>query len=91
MDQYLSKYQCGFQKGFNAQHCLLSRLEKWKKAVGTKEVFGALLTDLSKAFGCLQHDLIFAKLNAYGFSLPALNLIQNYLANRKQKTKINDS
>ena len=91
MDQYLSKYQCGFQKGFNAQHCLLSRLEKWKKAVGTKEVFGALLTDLSKAFDCLQHDLIFAKLNAYGFSLPALNLIQNYLANRKQRTKINDS
>ena len=66
-------------------------LEKWKKAVDTKKVFGALLTDLSKAFDCLPHDLIIAKLNAYGFSLPALNLIQNYLANRKQRTKINDS
>ena len=91
MDQFLSKYQCGFRKGFNAQHCLLAMLEKWKKAVDTKKVFGALLTDLSKAFDCLPHDLIIAKLNAYGFSLPALNLIQNYLANRKQKTKINDS
>ena len=87
----LSKYQCGFWKGFNAQHCLLAMLEKWKKAVDTKKVFGALLTDLSKAFDCLPHDLIIAKLNAYGFSLPALNLIQNYLANRKQRTKINDS
>ena len=66
-------------------------LEKWKKAVDTKKIFGALLTDLSKAFVCLPHDLIIAKLNAYGFSLPALNLIQSYLANRKQRTKINDS
>ena len=91
MDQILSKYQCGFRKGFNAQHCLLAMLEKWKKAVDTKKVFGALLTDLSKAFSCLPHDLVIAKLNAYGFSLPALNLIQNYLANKKQRTKINNS
>ena len=39
----------------------------------------------------MPHDLIIAKLNAYGFSLPALNLNQNYLANRKHRTKINDS
>ena len=91
MDQFLSKYQCGFRKGFNAQHCFLAILEKWKKAVDTKNVFGFLLTDLSKAFDCLPHDLIIAKLNAYGFILPALNRIQNYLGNRKQRTKINDS
>ena len=91
MDQILPKYQCGFRKGFNAKHCLLAMLEKWKKDVHTKKVFGALLTDLSKAFDCLPHDLIIAKLNADGFSLPALNLILNYLVNRKQRTKINDS
>ena len=90
MDQFLPKYQCGFRKGFNAQHCLLAMLEKWKKAVDIKNVFGALLTDLSKAFDCLPHDIIIAKFNVYGFSLPAVNLIQNYLADRKQRTKIND-
>ena len=57
---------------------LLAMLEKWKKAADTKKVFGALLTDLSKVFDCFLNDLIIAKLNAYGFSLPALNLIQNY-------------
>ena len=91
MDQFLGKYQYRFQKRFNAQHCLLAMLEKWKKAVDTKNVFGALLTDLLNAFGCFPHGRIIAKLNAYIFSLPALNLIQNCLANIKQGTKINDS
>ena len=88
-EQFLSKYQCGFRKGFSAQHSLLSMLEKWKSAVDNKKVFGALLTDLSKAFDCLSHDLLIAKLNAYGFSMAALRLVQNYLSNRKQRTKIN--
>ena len=86
-EQFLSKYQCGFRKGFIAQHSLLSMLEKWKSAVDNKKVFGALPTDLSKAFDCLSHDLLIAKLNAYGFSTSALRLIQNYLSNWKQRTK----
>ena len=85
----LSKFQCGFRKGYSAQHCLLAMLEKWKSAVDNKRNFGALLTDLSKVFDCLPHDLLLAKLNAYGFSLPALRLVQSYLSNRKQRTKIN--
>ena len=52
-------------------------------------MFGALLTDLSKAFDCLDHDLLIAKLNAYEFSLPALKLVHDYLLNRKQRTKVN--
>ena len=55
------------------------------------KAFGALLTDLSKAFDCLDHELLIAKLNAYGFSLPALRLIHDYLSHRKQKTRVNDS
>ena len=54
-------------------------------------MFGALLTDLSKAFDCLDHELLIAKLNAYGFSLTALKLVHNYLSNRKQRTKINST
>ena len=64
-------------------------LEKWKLAVDDKKKFGALLTDLSKAFDCLPHDLLVATLNAYGFSLPALRVVLSYLSNRKQRTKIN--
>ena len=39
--------------------------------------YGALFTDLSKAFDCLSHDLLKAKLDAYGFDIPALRLLLN--------------
>ena len=61
-----------------------------KKAVDNGGVFGALLTDLSKDFDCILHDLIIAKLEAYGFYINALKLIHNYLPNRKQRVKVND-
>ena len=64
-------------------------LEKWKGTVVDKKVFGALLTDISKAFDCLSHELMIAKLNAYGFSLPALKIVHDHLSNRQQRKKIN--
>ena len=62
--------QCGFRKGHSTQHCLLIMLTTWKRSVN--KLFGALLTDPSKGFDCLDHELLTAKLHAYGFSLPAL-------------------
>ena len=66
-------------------------IDKWKKSVDNNKVFGALLTDLSKAFDCINHDLLLAKLNAYGLSFPALKMIQDYLQNQKRRTKIGSS
>ena len=87
MESLLSKYQCGFRKGYSTQHCPLFMLEKWKRAVDNGKVFGVLLMDLSKAFDCLSHELLLTKLHAYGFSISSLRLIYSYLANRKQRTK----
>ena len=88
-DNIFSKSQCGFRKGLSTQQCLLAMLEKWKRSIDNSKMFGALLTDLLKAFDCLDHELLIAKLNAYGFSLTALKLVHHYLSNRKQRIKIN--
>ena len=64
---------------------MLAIFEKWEKNVNNGAVFGALLTDLSKTFDCIPHDLIIAKLEAYGFHIEVLKLIHDYLSNRKQR------
>ena len=64
-------------------------LEEWKPAIDNRKMSGALITDLSKAFDYLSHDLLIAKLNAFGFSIAALRLGQNYLSNPKKRIKIN--
>ena len=90
-EKILSPYQCGFQKGFNAQHCLIALIETWKKSVDSGGAFGALMIDLSKSFHCRSHDLLIAKLDAYGFDKKSLKLVYSYFSNRKQRVKINDT
>ena len=89
-ENLFSKYQCGFRKGLNAQHCFIKLIEKCWECIDQGLEFGALLTDLAKTYDCLPHDLLIAKLNAYGVDISALRLIFNYLTNRKQKTKIDN-
>ena len=90
-ENFFSKFQCGFRKDYSTQQCLIALIEKLKSATDKGKSFGALLIYLSKAFDCLPHELLIAKLHAYGFSLAALRLVRSYLSNRKQRTKINES
>ena len=62
-----------------------------EKSVNNGGAFGVLLVDLSKTFDCLSRELLIAKLDAHGFDKKSLTLINNYLSNRKQRVKINDS
>ena len=66
-------------------------VERARKILDKGGTFGALLLDLSKAFGCMTHDLLIAKLQSLKFGMNALNLIFDYLTGRKQRLKINSS
>ena len=65
--------------------------EKIKNVLDKGGIGGALLTDLSKAFDCIQHNILIAKLRAYDINIKSLKLLNNYLYNRKQRTKINST
>ena len=91
MKKYLSPFICGFRKGFSTQHCLVAMIETMKNSLDKNHFAAALLTDLSKAFDCINHDLLIAKLEAYGFSTISLQYIHSYLVQRRQRTKVNNT
>ena len=91
IDKTFSRHQMGYPKGYSSQHSLIAMFEKWNENLDKGKECGALCVDLSKAFDCLQHDLLLANLNAYGFDYKSLKLISSFLRNRKYRTKINSS
>ena len=91
IERKFSPLLCGFRKGHNTQHALTRLLEDWRTQLDNKKIIGTILCDLSKAFDTLPHDLLIAKLNAYGLSHPALEFIHSYLSNRKQRCKVGSS
>ena len=81
----------GFRKNQNTQHSLLKMLELWKEALDQRISVSAIFMDLSKAFDTLNHDLLLAKLEAYGFSENSIGYIQSYLGNCLQRTNVNNN
>ena len=61
------------------------------ESVDSGGVFGALMTNLSKDFDCLHHEQLITKLNVYGFDIKSVELIQQYLSNRKQRVKVGNA
>ena len=87
-DSFLSKFVSAYRKNYSAQHVLMRLIEEWRHNLDCNLTVGAVLMDLSKAFDCIPHDLLIAKLDAYGFSKEALIYIYSYLKGRKQGVKI---
>ena len=85
MKDALSNLLAGFRKNHSTQHCLMLMLQKWKKALDKGGYICAIFVDLSKAFDTLNHNLLIAKLGAYGFDTKALYYIKSYVDNRKQE------
>ena len=66
-------------------------IEKWRQSLNSDGQAAAVLTDLLKAFDCIDHELLIALLKTYGFLNSSLTFIYSYFSERKQRTKINSS
>ncbi|KAL9976578.1 hypothetical protein ACROYT_G013899 [Oculina patagonica] len=84
----LSKFLSAYRKGYSCELVLLRLIKDWKRALDNKCVVGAVIMDLSKAFDVIPHDLLLAKLKAYGVSSHSLNLLSSYLRGRAQRVRI---
>ena len=60
------------EKKKKKNHVLIRLIQDWKKSLENKNIFGAVLTDLPKASGCIPHDLLKVKMSVYGFSTDTL-------------------
>ena len=83
MEDKLSKLLTGFRKNNSTQHCLVTMLEKWKNTLDKGGFVCAIFMNLSKVFDTMNHDLLIAKLGAYGFQEDALVFMKNYFTNRQ--------
>ena len=87
-DVSLSSIYRSLRKAYGTQHVLIRMLQDRKTKLDNNYTVGAILMDLSKAFDCIPHDLLIAKLNAYDVN--SLIFIYSYLKRRKQSVRINN-
>lgn len=82
----LSSNMSGFLKGHSCVTALIKLTDDWRSALDEKkEMGGVVAIDLSKAFDSICHNLLLAKVKAYGVQEPALQLLRSYLHGRKQR------
>ena len=86
----LSPFLSTCRRGYSCVEVLLRLIEDWRNALDNKCVVGAVSMDLAKAFDMTPHDLLLAKLTAYGVAPVSLPLLHNYLRDRSQRVRIED-
>ena len=91
IEKILSNFIAAYRKTCSSNHVLIRLIENWKKHLDNKKIVGTVLMGLSKAFDCIPHDLLIAKLHAYGFNEKVITSLYSYLKRRKQSVKINDT
>ena len=87
MQNKFPKYLSDFRKNYNMQNSLLTMIESWKVRLNNRSKVGVIIMDLSKAFDSLNHELLLAKLKAYGLDSNSVSFMKT---NRLQRCKINN-
>ena len=90
LDETLSTFIAAYRRAYSPQHILIRLVQEWKSKLDHDFLVGSVFMDLSKAFDSISHELIIAKLNAYGFDENALVLIHSYLRKRKLSVRISN-
>ena len=87
-NEILAREQFGFRKESNIEKAVFSLTDSVLSSLNLRKQIGGIFCDLSKAFECVNHEILTAKLRHYGNHGVSLNWFKTYITNRKQKVKI---
>ena len=82
-NKLLSLLLYGYRKVYSTQFALMTLIEKWKVSPDQKRI------EISKSLDTINHQLLTAKLQTYGFSNDSLEMTLSYLSNHYQPVKVN--
>ena len=91
MEGKLPKILKGFRKNHSTQHYLVNMLKKWKNTLDKGGFVYGIFMEFSKAFDTMNHDLLIAKLGAYGFHKDVLVFRKSYFTNKEERVRVNSN
>ena len=91
MREKLLKLLTSFRKNHSTQHCLMSMLKMWKNTLDKEKYVSAIFTNFSKVFDTLNHNLLIAKLGAYGLERDSFSFMKSCLNDRQQRVRVNNN
>lgn len=89
-NKYFNEEQFGYQEKSNPETAMIHTLNDIYKKIDSKLVTALLTIDLSKAFDCINHEILLSKLTKLQFPAFFIKLLKSYLENRYQAVKIDD-
>ena len=82
-NKILSSNQFGFRKGLSTESAIIQFINNIHNGLNKRRHTIAIFMDLSKAFDVLNHNILFEKLEHYGFRGKFLELLTSFVSNRK--------
>jgi len=86
----ISTEQYGFQTGFTTEKAVYKLLNEVLNALNNKQIVGGIFCDLTKAFDCVDHDVLISKIEKYGIIGKGKELFQSYIKDRYQQVLIDN-
>ena len=86
----LTPYQYGFRKGKSTQQAIFDLTKYIYSSLNHKKLVGAVFLDVTKAFDCINHEILLTKMSKIGFNDLSLSWFKSYLT-RTQVVKYNDN
>lgn len=86
----LSEHQFAFRKNLSTESALFNLTKYIATNINANNYCSSIFLDISKAFDSINHNILFKKLEFYGFRGKFLCLIKNYLSSRHQYVQVSN-